>query len=67
MDGFKSWTKERVDEYIVLNDDSTDKTGVILDSKTGELIEKLGEYTELQQKFIKLAEMLKGKKYKKKK
>jgi len=67
LDGFKSWTKERVDEYIVLNDDSTDKTGVILDSKTGELIEKLGEYTELQQKFIKLAEMLKGKKYKKKK
>jgi hypothetical protein len=67
LGGFKTWTTERVDEYFTLNDDSTEKTGIIVDDETGELIDKVGEYTELQEKFIKLAKMIKAKNNKKKK
>jgi hypothetical protein len=62
LKGFKTWTSKRVDEYFALEEDSTEKSGIIVDEETGEVLEKVGDYTELQKKFIKLAKMLNSKK-----
>lgn len=67
LGGFKSWTTERVDEYIALNEKGSDKTGIIVDDETGKVEDKIGDYSALQKKFIKLAKLINSKKNNKKK
>jgi hypothetical protein len=66
LEGFKTWTDKRVDEYFNL-DNEGDETGIIVDEESGDLVDKKGKYIAIQQKFIKLAKMLNSNKNNKKK
>ena len=67
LEGFKPWTTERVDEYIALDEKGSDESGVVVDDETGEVEDKIGDYSALQKKFIKLAKMINSQKNNKKK
>jgi hypothetical protein len=58
LSGFKSWTDEKVDEYFVLDDKGEEKSGVIVDDESGDVIEKVSDYTPFQNKLLILEEMI---------
>lgn len=61
LSGFKTWTNERVDEYITIDENGDEGSGIVVDDESGKMIEKIGEYTPIQMKLIKLAEMIENK------
>lgn len=58
LNGFKTWTNERVDEYIVIDEKSDEESGIIVDDETGEVVERLNEYTPFQNKLLILEKMI---------
>jgi hypothetical protein len=58
LSGFKTWTQERVDEYVVIDEKGEEESGIIIDDESGEVIETVSDYTSFQNKLLILEEMI---------
>jgi hypothetical protein len=58
LDGFVSWTTERVDEYFEIDAKTDKEDGVVVDDETDEVVEEAGEANPLKAKLRELLTIL---------